>query len=99
MSNMGQDHYTASEARKLIREILENGETLFTTHAYEEMYKDRLSEGDLLNVLRGGIVDEAEWEHGSWRHRVHTQNIYVVVSIESIDEQLVITAWKIRRRR
>ncbi len=95
---MGETNYRAVEARKLLREILEDGETLFTTHAYEEMHKDDLSEGDVLNVLRGGVVDEAEWENGEWRHRVHTQKIWVVVSILTVDEQLVITAWKIRRR-
>ena len=96
---MGQDCYSASEARRIIRDILENGETIFTSHAYEEMHNDNLSEADLLNVLRGGVVDEAEWENGEWRHRVHTQNIWAVVSIETTSEQLVITAWRVRRRR
>jgi hypothetical protein len=36
------------------------------------MTKDGLTDLDAVNVLRAGVVREAEWENGSWRHRVET---------------------------
>ena len=84
-------------ARTLIRKILKSGKVIFTSHAREELDKDDLTERDATNVLRGGIVDEPEWENGAYRYRVRTQLMEVIVEFESIDGVLVITAWKRRR--
>lgn len=35
-----------------------------------------------MNVLRGGVVREAEWENGSWRYRVETPRMTFVVVFE-----------------
>jgi hypothetical protein len=83
-----------SDARKLIRTIIEEGEVEFWAHAQEEMAKDGLSQADCLNVLRGGWPDPAEFESGSWRYRVHTQIICVVVQFESEEHLAVVTAWR-----
>ena len=61
------------------------------------MAKDDLTTQDLVNVLRGGVVEPSELEHGSWRHRVKTNRIYVVVVLVSDREAVVVTAWRIRR--
>lgn len=53
------------EARRLIREIIENGSVSFSKHAEEEMAKDNLTMVDVTNVLRGGVVDPGESENGS----------------------------------
>ena len=71
------------EAKRLIREILTNGTYWTSSHADDEIRKDSLTTVDVINVLRGGIVEPAEWENGSWRYRVHTARICVVVAFDS----------------
>jgi len=85
------------EARKLLREILVSGTLTYSGHAKREMAKDKLTSQDLVNVLRGGVVEPSELEHGSWRHRVKTNRICVVVVLVSEREAVVVTAWRIRQ--
>jgi len=103
----------ATDARKLIRRPLEEGRFVSPgagTHAREEMEKDGLTDLDAVNVLRGGVAQEAEWENGSWRHRVETPRmVFVVVfdpepaAMPADDEDLgdlelvLVTAWRLRR--
>lgn len=82
-------------ARALIRSILADGSVRFSRHGLDEMAKDCLSELDVTNVLRGGSVDPAEFEHGSWRYRVRTQRIAVVIAFRSETSLVVVTAWRI----
>jgi hypothetical protein len=58
------------------------------------MRKDGLTELDVVNVLRGGVVEPGEWENGSWRYRVRTQKITVVVAFDSETELSIVTAWR-----
>jgi len=81
-------------AKQLIRTIISDGTVIVTQHAKREMQADNLTIVDCINVLRGGIVDPAEWENGAWRHRIHTAKIYVVVELESEDKLVLITAWR-----
>ena len=73
------------------------------------MDKDGLTDVDAANVLRGGVVREAEWENGSWRHRIETQRIVFVVAFdpdvnvvpaEEDDvgdiELIIVTGWRLR---
>ena len=82
------------DARALIRRIIEDGEVEFWPHAQQEMARDRLSQADCLNVLRGGWPDPAELESGNWRYRVHTQKICVVVQFQTSEHLAVVTAWR-----
>jgi hypothetical protein len=84
------------EARRLIREIIENGSVSFSKHAEEEMAKDNLTMVDVTNVLRGGVVDPGEFENGSWRYRVRTARIAVIVAFRSETELRVVTAWRFK---
>ena len=61
------------------------------------MEKDKLTTQDLVNVLRAGVVEPSEFENGSWRHRVKTNTICVVVVLVSEREATVVTTWRIRR--
>ncbi len=75
----------APEARRLIRRLLDEGSFISPgagTHARKEMEKDALTDVDAVNVLRGGVVREAEWENGSWRHRVETPKMVFVVTFD-----------------
>ena len=84
-------------ARRLIREILAVGEVVSSRHASQEMKKDDLTIVDCVNVLRGGIVEPAEWENGSWRYRVHTRHISVVAAFRSEKRLVIVTAWRSSR--
>jgi hypothetical protein len=73
------------------------------------MEKDRLTDIDAVNVLRAGAVREAEWENGSWRHRVETPKMVVVATFDPEPDRmpddddelgdlelLVVTGWRLR---
>jgi hypothetical protein len=91
-----EEPLSAPEVRKLVRDICENGTVEFSPHAYEEMAKDSLSELDALNVLRGGWPEPGEFERSSYRYRIRTQNICVVVAFRSETWLVVVTAWRDR---
>jgi hypothetical protein len=83
------------DARRLIREVLRSGSVALSRHAEAEVAKDNLTMVDVTNVLRGGVVDPAEFENGSWRYRVRTARIAVVVAFRSETELRVVTAWRV----
>jgi hypothetical protein len=87
----------AVTARKLLRNILTSGVLRFSDHAKAEMAKDHLNTQDALNVLRADVVEPSELVRGSWRHRLKTNHICVVVTLPSETEAVVITAWRIGR--
>lgn len=83
-----------SDARALVRTIVEQGEVEFWRHALEEMGVDGLSQADCLNVLRGGWPSAAEYHNGCWRHQVHTRTMCAVVQFESRTHLSVVTMWR-----
>jgi len=82
------------DAKRLIRDILTNGTFGFTGHAKAELAKDSLTTVDAVNVLRGGAVEFSELVDGTWRYRVRTNKITVVVAFRSDDHLVVVTAWR-----
>ena len=82
------------DARRLVLDILADGEVVSSRHAAEEMAKDELTLVDCINVLRAGVVEPAELERGTWRYRVHTRRIWVVVAFRSKTRLVVVTAWR-----
>lgn len=94
LSNSFDEPLDPPAARALIRSILADGSVRFSRHALAEMAKDGLSELDATNVLRGGAVDPAEFENGSWRYRVRTHRIAVVIAFRSESSLVVVTAWR-----
>ena len=83
-------------ARRLIRSILGRGQggVAFSGHALDEMAKDELTTVDVANVLRGGVVEFAELISGTWRYRVRTSRMTVVVAFRSETILSVVTAWR-----
>jgi putative transcriptional regulator len=81
--NFATDRLSPDVARKLIRKILKEGQVSWSIHAKEEFAKDALTAPDFANALRAGVVEQPEWENGSWRYRVWTQKITVVVAFRS----------------
>lgn len=86
-----------NRARRLIGEILDKGSVSFSGHAEKALADDDLSTVDATNVLRGGVFELAEFENGSWRYRVRTQRMVVVVVFRSASEVVVVTAWREKR--
>lgn len=83
------------QVRKRLRAILEAGTLTYAIpHALERLRQRNISLVDCENVLRGGVVDPAEWENGAWRYPVRTQKITVIVQFLDEDELLVVTAWR-----
>jgi hypothetical protein len=85
------------DARKLAREIVENGTVEFSGHAREEMAKDELETTDCLNLLRAGVCQPPEFINGEWRYRITTQRICVVMVFASATRLRVVTAWRIKQ--
>jgi hypothetical protein len=91
-----QEPLSPTDAKQALLRILEEGIIVFSKHAREEMAKDDLDDQDALNVLRGGVVEPAEFENGSYRYRVRTSRMYFVVAFRSDNEARVVTAWRTR---
>ncbi len=87
-------------AKRAIIGILAEGTISWNTstksHFLEEMAKDKLTIPDCMNVLRGGVVDPAEWSEkfAEWRYRVHTNKICVVITFVADDELFIVTTWR-----
>jgi hypothetical protein len=92
---MHGEPFDPTRAKQLIRNIINSGIVNFSSHAMEEMKKDSLTTVDCTNVLRGGVVEPPEVEKGTWRYRVRTNRIYVVVAFRSETQLVVVTAWRL----
>jgi hypothetical protein len=85
------------QARKIISAILNNNSNLisFTKHAREQMFDRNLKTGDVLNVLKAGkIWQDPELVNESFRYRVCTLKITVVIAFRKPNNIVVITAWR-----
>ena len=93
-----------NEARKLITKIINQHpeKVFFSRHALEELKKNVLTTLDAINVLKSPgarIYTEGEFEKGSYRYRLETTNMMVVVSfLELGDGMIVVTAWDKRKK-
>ncbi len=85
-------------ATRLIARIVREGSVAWSQHALAAMRDDSLTTVECVNVMRAGVVSEpGELEGGSWRYRIHTQRICVVVAFRSDTELVVVTTWRRRR--
>lgn len=91
-----KEPFNRNEARKLIQQICREGTIVTSRHAKEELAKDNLTTGDVLNVLRAGRILEAaeQTAQGSWTYRVHTEQLVVIIAFESESKLKIITAWR-----
>ena len=103
----------ATDVRKLIRRLLDEGKFVppgARSHARKETDKDGLTDVDAVNVLRGGVVRDREFDNGSWRHRVETQRMVFVVAFDPEPETMpadeedlgelelvLVTGWRVSR--
>lgn len=89
---------TPPQVKAILLVAISTGVLSFSGHARTEMAADKMTEVDVVNVLRGGAVQEGEFEGGSFRYRVMTSKFVVVVAIETTEHAIVVTAWRIKRR-
>jgi len=83
------------EAKKLILSIISTGIVTYSQpHAEGRMKQRRFTTVDCINILRGGVVKEGEYENGSWRYHVCTPKMCVVIRFESAEMLEVVTAWR-----
>ena len=85
------------QARKVLSEVFNKSPNFisYTKHAQLEMKKDDLKTGDILNVIKAGkIFDDPEFENGSYRYRVQTSKIVVIVAFRKPNHVVVVTAWR-----
>jgi hypothetical protein len=94
MTSAWQEPLKASDAKRLIRQILAKGTVNFSDHALKEMAVDNLTTVDCTNVLRGGVVEPPEFERNAWRYRIRTGRMYVVIVFRSDTTLTVVTAWR-----
>ena len=97
MADVMDEPLAPDAARQLMCEILRAGRFIYSKHAKEELLADRLTTVDCENVIRGGVVRPGEFENGSWRYRVETGRITMVVAFRSEHELVVVTAWRVGR--
>ncbi len=84
-------------ARILVRDILACGRVVVTGHAKSELAKDEMTMVDVANVPRGGRLCPGERENGSWRYRIRTSLMCVVIAFRSECELVVVTGWRLNR--
>ena len=89
---------SAEVATALIHEIARNGDVAWSQHATDALVGRTLSTVDCVNVMRcGAVTTPPSLEHDTWRYRVQTNRICVVVGFRSETELVVVTAWRIKR--
>ena len=91
------------KARKLVAEIVARfpEHVSFSRHSIEELKKDGLTTVDAWNVLKGTakIHQDGEFENGSYRYRLETNFILLVVVFWPDGKGIVvITAWDKRKK-
>jgi len=82
------------QAHKLLKRILRADGTSWSQHARDKMGDDDLGETDIINTLRCGVVEGGELINGSWRYRVETERVAVVIAFQTEDEAVVVTVWR-----
>ena len=83
-----------ARAKELILEILQSGSYGLRPHCLQRMHDRGLDSMDVVNVLRAGVVGAPTQVSGSWRYRVCTQRMTVVIVFRSTTKLVVITAWR-----
>lgn len=87
-----------NQARKWLTEALHSSGTRIvriTAHCFEEMQEDSLTEFEIYGVLKHGrIYNYPELEKGTYRYRVETSKIVVIVAFHEPNWVRCVTAWR-----
>lgn len=83
-----------SAAKKLAREILVTGKVVILEHCKLRMAERSVTVSDLMNVIRGGVYEPAEWENDAWRYRASTTNYVVVIEFDGDTIVILVSTWR-----
>ena len=97
MADPALEPLKALDAKRLAREIVDEGTVEFSFHAEDEMKKDNLIASDCLNLIRAGVYQPPDFINGQWRYRAETAQMCVVVTFRSATRLRVVTAWRIKQ--
>lgn len=93
-----ESRMSPNQARKRLSEILNisgPSHVTFSKHCRVEMKNDSLTAVDVVNVLIGGkIYKDPELINETFRYRVETDRMLVVITFENPDFVRCITAWR-----
>jgi hypothetical protein len=93
-----------NQARKLVSQIVKSSVSslVFSRHALNELENDDLSTADAMNVLKSPdakILSDGELSNGTYRYRVETAYIMVVIAFSEDGKKIIIvTAWDKRKK-
>lgn len=93
-----------NQARKLVSQIVKSQASpfIFSRHALVELENDDLTTADALNVLKSPdakILNDAEFSNGTYRYRIETAYILVVIAFSEDGEKIiVVTVWDKRKK-
>ena len=93
-SLLPQEPLTPARAKLLIRRIREAGDIALSGEARKRMQERSVSAIEIDHALRAGVVDPGEYANGSWRYRVSSHHICVVIAFDSAVELIVVTTWR-----
>lgn len=80
---------------RVIARAISEGQVSFSRHARERMAERNLIENDVVNVLRCGLINEEPEQRGkTWRYKVETGRMSVIVGLRSTTEVTVVSAWR-----
>jgi hypothetical protein len=82
---------------RMVKEILDLGTYSFTDHAEKEMANDDMGHADCVAVLRAGKAEPGELRSGTYRYRIRTSRMGVVVAFRSETRLVVVTAWRMKQ--
>lgn len=87
-----------NQARKILSQILNERADIrisFSKHCREELKNDCLTTVDVFNVLKAGFIKtDPEEVKGTYRYRVETERIVVIIAFLEPDWIRCITAWR-----
>ena len=85
-----------AELRKIITAINDGrGSLNFSKHAFQRMDERSLDEKDCRNILRAGRWRGPDFETGTWRYRMESNNMFVVVAVRSETCLVVVTVGRL----
>ncbi len=85
------------QARKVIARVFHEVPNFlsFSKHGLHQMKERNIRTGDILNILKAGdIYQDPELENGTYRYRVETHKMIVVIAFRKPNHITVITAWR-----
>ena len=101
--NPGEEPWNAHTAKQVIRRIMMmqgDGALVITRHVSRRMDERDMTMVDLLNILRGGWIDESRTDlhpkTNSWCYRLRTNEMWVEVAFDWPDAIRLVSCGRYR---